>query len=478
MTLTSTGAEPGRIAETVSARTARLVYGDGSSAAAELEVTSTVDLAHVVMLCEQRLLDPSRAASLLAEILRLRDLDFAPVTVRPTPRGLFLAYEQYLIEQLGLDVGGALHTARSRNDLKATATALRLRDQLCTICTELARLTALLLAQARRHRQVAMPIYTHFQAAVPATYGWYLCAVAEALLRDLRGAQEALDLLDRSPLGACGAAGTDLPIDCDRTARLLGFRLPPRHALDAVASRDVALRALGAAAGAALTVSRLAADLQVWSSAEFGLLTFPDRLVGGSSAMPQKRNAFLLEHLRAKSGAAIGAWTTVATDQRGVPFTNSIEIGTEAVAAVWPGLDAVLTGLRLAQAVVSGAEPAPVRMGERAERGYVGASFVANRLVAEGVVFRDAHARVGSAVREAVAAGRTRIELGGAEPMPALPELVASLRYGGGPGAAEVVWASVRAELVELAARRRRLEQRVRDGRAELDAAVHRLVGP
>ena len=260
--------------------------------------------------------------------------------------------------------------------------------------------------------------------------------------RDVEALRTAAAGLDACPLGAGAVAGTDLPIDPARTARLLGFGAPAPHALDAVASRDGPLRVLGAAAGLAVTLSRLAADLQLWSTAEFGFVHFPDRLVGGSSAMPQKRNAFLLEHVRAKPAAALGAWAAAAAAMAATPFTNSIEVGTEAVASVWPGLDAAAQSVLLTQVLLGGARPDPERMAARAVDGFTAATAVANRLVRAGVPFRTAHERVGDAVRRAVDAGSTRLadfgppgwldQLGLGELD--LGELVAAHAYGGGPG--------------------------------------------
>jgi argininosuccinate lyase len=247
------------------------------------------------------------------------------------------------------------------------------------------------------------------------------------------------------PLGAAAVAGTDLPIDPARTADLLGFAAPTDHALDAVASRDVALRLLGTAASLSIVLSRLATDLQLWSTVEFGFLDFPDRLVGGSSAMPQKRNAFLLEHVTAKAGAVLGAFTGAAATMAGTPFTNSIAVGTEALASVWPGLRACDESVLLCQVLVGGARPVPGRMLARARDGYTAATSVANHLVGTGMPFRTAHHLVGEAVRAAVRAGSTHLgEHGppgwldgrgadGFDP----PDLVRDQRFGGGPGAFE-----------------------------------------
>jgi argininosuccinate lyase len=287
-----------------------------------------------------------------------------------------------------------------------------------------------------------MPAYTHFRAAMPISYGYYLLGVAAAAGREIDALAVASGGLAASPLGASAVAGTDLPIDPARTARLLGFATTARHAMDAVASRDVPLRVLASAAGLAIVLSRLASDFQLWSTAEFGFIGFPDRLVGGSSAMPQKRNAFLLEHVKAKPGHAAGAWAAAASMMTAAPFTNSIEVGTEAMAAIWPGLDAARQSVLLTQVLVSGARPVPARMRQRAQESFTGATSLANRLVRHGVPFRTAHHLVGEAVRKAVAAGSTDlagfgppgwldgVDLSGLE----LAELVDAHRYGGGPG--------------------------------------------
>jgi argininosuccinate lyase len=429
----------GRLVGELGQRTRRVVYGPLSPAdiAAELPLMLRVDRAHTVMLAEQGLVSREAAAALLHCMDTLRVEDLAD---RPAPRGLYLMYEGYLIERLGADVGGVLHTGRSRNDLKATMTSLGLRDWLLEFASQVLRLEAVLLCRARAYGGVVMPVYTHFQAAMPLTYGHYLLGVARALSREIDALRHAAGGLDTCPLGASAVAGTDLPIAPDRTARLLGFAAPAAHAVDAVASRDVPLRLLGAATGIAVVLSRLATDLQIWSTAEFAFVAFPDRLVGGSSAMPQKRNAFLLEHVKAKPAHAIGAYAAAASAMAATPFTNTIEVGTEAVGAVWPGLDAVSGSVLLSQVLVSGARPQPARMRERAEDGFTAATALANRLVRAGVPFRAAHHAVGDAVRRAVEAGATNLadfvdpqwrELAAG----GLDDVVSAQRYGGGPGA-------------------------------------------
>jgi argininosuccinate lyase len=316
---------------------------------------------------------------------------------------------------------------------------------------------------------------------MPVTYGYYLLGLAHAVGRDIAALRSAAEGLRVCPLGAGAVAGTDLPIEPQRTAELLGFSSTTTHALDAVASRDVPLRLLAAAAGLAVTLSRLATDLQWWSTAEFGFVEFPDRLVGGSSAMPQKRNAFLLEHVKAKPGHVIGAYAAAAGMTAAAPFTNSIEVGTEAVAAIWPGLRAAEQAVLLGQVLVIGARPVPGRMAERAATGFTAATSIANRLVHRGVPFRTAHHLVGDAVRRCVEAGSTDLtafldlsSTGLTELDLDLSELVDAHRYGGGPGgfdlSHEQAMHSWRDHVDWLAAWR----QRRADAADQLAAAVRR----
>ncbi|OSZ61687.1 argininosuccinate lyase [Streptomyces pharetrae CZA14] len=486
----------GRLTQTLGPRTRRLVYGESGpeDIRQELGATTTVDLAHVVMLTERGLLPREAAAALLRRITALRADGFRALYDLPAPRGLYLMYEGHLVAELGADVGGKLHTGRSRNDLKATVTALRLRAELAALLGEVLRLQAVLLARARAHRAVVMPVYTHFQPAMPVGYGYYLAGIATALDRDVDTLHHVLAQLDRCPLGAGAVAGTDLPIDPARTADLLGFRDGPLHATDAVAARDTLLRAVAAAASVALTLSRLATDLQLWSTQEFGFVDFPERLVGGSSAMPQKRNAFLLEHVKAKAALAVGAWTASAGAMKSTPFTNSIEVGTEAVSAAWPALAAVRDSVLLSQSLAGGARPVPDRMEQRAREGFVTATVIANRLVARGVPFRTAHHIVGDAVREAVESGATElgpITLPGGTPgdpgadasagpdtgpleLPGLLEVVGEHDRGGGPGECDRTVRVLRERLAghcdrlaghraETDRARRRLDEAVRD---------------
>lgn len=403
----------GRIVKGLTPTARRIVFGggEGPDLGRDLPWILEVDRAHLVMLAERGLIDRPRAAALLRAISDLAAAGFAPLAARPALRGVYLLYEDFLIETLGAEVGGVLQTGRSRNDLNATTLMLRLRVPWRRLSRELVRLQAVLLGRARRHADVTMPLFTHFQAALPSTWGHYLAGVATALARDLDALACLGEQLDTCPLGAGAAGGTTLAIDPSRTAALLGFASPVLHSLDAVASRDFVLRLLGSAAVLGVTLSRVATDLLIWSSAPFGFLAFPDPLVGSSSMMPQKRNAFLLEHIQGKGAAPLGAFAGAAAAMQSKPFTNSIAVGTEGIAPVWDALASVADAVVLLRLMIAGAVPQHEAMLRTAVSGYTSATELANRLVAgAGLPFRSAHRIVGSLVREAIEAGGEPLE--------------------------------------------------------------------
>ena len=325
----------------------------------DLPMVVEVDRAHIVMLAEQRIVAHWKASRLLSELEELKRVEFEPLHGRSAPRGLFLAYESYLIDKLGTEVGGILQTARSRNDLNATVFRLNLRKPWASVVESVAGLDAIILRQALRYRGTVMPIYTHGQAGVPGTLGHYLAGVACGVERDLRSVLESSDDIRRCPLGAGAAGGSTIPIDVARTASLLGFEYPVNHSIDAVASRDLALRLLGSLAIFGVTLSRLAVDILQWSTAEFDLIELPDDLVGSSSAMPQKKNPFLAEHIIGMSAAPIGAFIQATAAMRCAPYTNAIQVGTEALRPLADALLSIERAAVLTRLMIAGCTSQP-----------------------------------------------------------------------------------------------------------------------
>jgi argininosuccinate lyase len=457
--------DTGRIRRPLSPTARRVAFPAPAGAGDELDAISEVDRAHLVMLAEGGLIPTEAAAATLAEIMRLRSVDFAPLRNREARRGLYLLYEDWLVSRLGERTAGASRLGRSRNDLNATVFLLRLRAPYQRLMAELCRLQAVLLRGARRHRGLVMPAYTHHQPAFPTTFGHYLAGLALVLDRDLVPLAAMSDALETCPLGAGAGGGTAVPIDPDRTAALLGFSAPVHHSHDAVASREPALRLLAALAVTGVTLSRVASDLLTWTTAEFGFLWLPDELVGSSSALPQKRNPFLLEHVKGKSAAPLGSLVAAAGAFHATPFANSVAVGGEGAPHLFPALEALSDAATLLALVLAGARPRPEVMAAGARHGYTTAAALAEQAVASGdLSFRQAHHRIGRMLTDE----NDDFEL----PDPAA--LVAAAVHGGGPGASPPIEGprGRRATWVREAAARQR---RWRASRAALDEAVAAL---
>ncbi|MFE2013024.1 argininosuccinate lyase [Streptomyces sp. NPDC059491] len=489
------GVDTGRLRTGLDPRAHRIVYDQyrpdgGDPVGGELRLISEVDRAHLVMLTERGIVDTARAGALLDTVDALRADDFGPVRDRPMPRGLYLAYEGWLVDRLGQRTGGVLHTGRSRNDLNATTVRLKVRGPYAELLDEVAALARVLLEKGEAYQDVTMPAYTHGQPAVPISYGHYLTGTAGAVLRSLKGLLDAGREIDVNPLGAGAVGGTSVPVDPARTAELLGFTTAAPNSVDAVASRDFVLRMLSSAAVLGVLLARVARDLTWWTTEEFGLLRMADDLVGSSSMMPQKRNPFLLEHIQGRSTAALAGFTGAAASMSTAGYTNAIAVGTEAVRHLWPGLADTTQAVTLLRLVVAGAEPDRERMRERAREGLTSATYLAERLVVDGTPFRTAHHLVGETVLAALDGGATLSDAARSHPAVATaaagypadwldPETVAAAcAHGGGPGgpAQTAALARARAELDRLTAESAARRARWADAAERLDVAVAKVV--
>ncbi len=300
---------------------------------------SHINIAHVIMLEERKILDRDRAAKILRLLLDIEDGD--PQRIQPGVGGEFyLDLEKYIINQLGEDIGGRMHTGRSRNDLIATGQRMALREPLDHIIDKLLELRRAELEIAEKHIHSVMPGYTHMQHAQPITLAHYFVGHAGALNRDTRRLENAHTFLELCPLGTGALAGVTFPIDRYRQAELLGFRDILLNALDAVASRDYVFDIAAGLAMTACDLSRLAEDLYLWNTYEFGFIDMGEEYSEISSIMPQKKNPFILEHCRGRAGKVIGSLQSVLTSLKGTPFTHSRDVSGEAVAPVWDALEA------------------------------------------------------------------------------------------------------------------------------------------
>ncbi|WP_431825191.1 lyase family protein [Burkholderia sp. F1] len=451
---------------------------------AELGAFAAIDEAHLLMLVDAGICDRARAATVLAEIARQRDAEFAAIADAVAPRGAYALYEQLIIERVGIDAGGAVHTARSRNDINACVAKLRARDWFDTCGGKLWRVRAAIVDKAQHTLDWPLPTYSQYQAAQPGSFGYYLWSVETALRRDQAALERLDDELAVCPLGAGAGAGTDFPIRPEVSAALLGFARSFDSALDAVASRDLVLHFLAAIAIASTTLSRLAHDLQLWTMRETDFLALPDELSGGSSLMPQKKNPYLLEIVKGKLAHVAGALNAAVFASQRTPFSNSVEIGTEMLAPCADAVQAFGESCDLLRLMVSGVTGDPAKMRAAAEAGLVTATQVANTLVREtDISFHAAHRQIGALITQALDAHEEPAAvLGGLvrQPIASIDEAAERLVYGGGPGAAGAGLARSRALLRQSADRlwRRRAAWHAADAQRRVRVADLLAVAP
>jgi len=310
---------------------------------------------------------------------------------------IHLNVESRLAELIG-PVAGKLHTARSRNDQVATDLRLYVRDEIDSIDGLLAQLQLALAEKALAHAATVMPGFTHLQTAQPITFGHHLLAYAEMIGRDRGRFAGARTRLNESPLGAAALAGTVFAIDRDATAKALGFARASANSLDAVSDRDFALEALAAASIAATHLSRLAEEIVMWTSPQFGFARLSDRYTTGSSIMPQKRNPDAAELVRAKTGRISGAFFALLMVMKGLPLAYAKDLQ-EDKEPVFDALASLSLGLAAMAGMVGDLEPNAPAMKKAAGRGHATATDLADWLVREAELpFREAHHVTGQLV--------------------------------------------------------------------------------
>jgi argininosuccinate lyase len=298
-------------------------------------------------------------------------------------------------------VGGKLHTGRSRNDQIAVDERLYLKHVVAGVQDGLRDVQRTLVARAEETIDVAMPGYTHLQRAQPVLLAHHLLAYVFMLARDRGRFEDARRRADVLPLGSGALAGTAFPIDREALARDLGFAAVSPNSLDAVADRDYVLEFLAAAAITGLHLSRLAADLTLWATAEFGFVEFADAFATGSSIMPQKKNPDVAELVRGKSGRLYGNLMAVLTVMKGLPLAYNSDMQ-EDKEAWFDSIDTLHALLGVTPPMLASLTFNAERMRRAAGEHFATATDLADYLVKKGLPFRDAHETVAHAVKAAV----------------------------------------------------------------------------
>ena len=361
--------------------------------------------AHAAMLARKGIISRADAARIRSGLATIRrEIDAGRFPFSTALEDIHMNVEARLTSRIG-DAGKRLHTGRSRNDQVATDFRLWVRDALDQTARAIAGLQAALLAKAERHVDTIMPGFTHLQNAQPVTFGHHLLAYVEMLGRDRSRVADARARLNESPLGAAALAGTPYPIDRRMTAKELGFDKPMANSLDAVSDRDFALEFLATAAIASVHLSRLAEELVIWASPQFGFVKLSDAFTTGSSIMPQKRNPDAAELIRAKTGRVIGALVTLLVVMKGLPLAYSKDMQ-EDKEPVFDAADTLLLSLHAMTGMVADLKADAKRMAAAAELGHTTATDLADWLVRKaGLTFREAHHVAGRLVRLAETKG-------------------------------------------------------------------------
>ncbi|MDB5443398.1 MAG: argH [Phenylobacterium sp.] len=308
--------------------------------------------------------------------------------------------EARLRELIG-PAAGRLHTARSRNDQVALDFRMWVREACDRTVGQIKALQSALVAKAEAHAEAVMPGFTHLQPAQPVTFGHHLMAYVEMFGRDASRFADARTRMNESPLGAAALAGSPFPIDRDETAKALGFDRPTANSLDSVADRDFALEALAAATICAVHLSRLAEEIVIWMTPQFGFIRLSDAFTTGSSIMPQKKNPDAAELVRAKVGRLLASFTQLTVVMKGLPLTYSKDMQEDKV-PTFEAFDALELSLAAMAGMVADLEPDRARMAAAAGAGFSTATDLADWLVRElGLAFRDAHHVTGAAVKRA-----------------------------------------------------------------------------
>jgi argininosuccinate lyase len=387
-----------------------------------------VNRAYVRALGEARVLAAAEVRQLTRGLDRLRRyVETHPGWARgQTSEDVHTWVEARLEREVG-PVARKLRTGRSRNDLVATETRLFVKSEILNLESALAQLLASLLAEAKRHRSVVLPGYTHLQPAQPILFAHYLLAYFEMFGRDVSRLEDCRARADELPLGAGALAGTAFRLDRARLARALGFARVARNSLDVTSDRDFVCELLFACALALTHLSRLAEDLVIYSSPGYGFVELADAYSTGSSLMPQKKNPDSLELIRGKAATVLGKLTGTLALLKGLPLAYNRDLQ-EDKAALFDGLDTTREALLLAARLVRTLRLHPQRMKAATAQGFLTATDVADVLVSRGVPFAEAHAQVGKLVRYCDERQKTFAELAAAEARRFIPFWDAKLR--------------------------------------------------
>jgi len=358
-----------------------------------------VDMAHLLMLINQGIVEPDVGKALMPPLLRMYHKGIPIETFDDQYEDIHAGIESGLIAEAGILIGGRLHIGRSRNDEVATCIRIRMREIIFEQLAALIRLRRILINGASNHIQTIMPGFTHLQHAQPTTLAHYLMAYEQAFSRDYDRLSDALKRVNLSPLGSAAFASTGYPIDRRMVADLLGFDGLVLNTMDAVASRDVPCEVLAADTLLLTTLSRLCEDLVIWSSSFASFVDLDEIYCSTSSIMPQKKNPDVAEILRSRAGTLLGEFVAAITITKGLPMSYNRDLQ-DLNPHLWRGITDIRRDIDLLAGMIETARFNTEQMKKESDKGFSTATELADQLVRHyGLPFRSAHHIVGHAVK-------------------------------------------------------------------------------
>jgi argininosuccinate lyase len=365
-------------------------------------------MAHAKMLARRRIISARDANRIVRGLKSIQsEIERGAFRFSSADEDIHMNIERRLTEKIGA-AGGKLHTARSRNDQVALDMRLFLREEVALIMAGLKTLQQALAHAAKRHIDVIMPGYTHLQRAQPVLFSHHLLAHFDMFERDRERFADSLKRINVLPLGSGALAGTTFAIDRRYVAKLLNFPRISQNSIDAVSDRDFLLEFLSSSAILFVHLSRLAEELVLWSSQEFGFIELPDGYCTGSSMMPQKKNPDVPELIRGKTGRVFGHLQALLTIMKGLPLAYNRDLQEDKI-PLFDTVDTVKASVKMMAEMVERMKVKQERMMEAVRDGFMNATDLADYLVGRGVPFRGAHAICGRVVQHCLAQGR-RIE--------------------------------------------------------------------
>ncbi|HDQ04867.1 MAG TPA: argininosuccinate lyase [Deltaproteobacteria bacterium] len=371
-------------------------------------------IAHAQMLAAEKIISGAEAARIIKALKKIRqDIEKGKLSFSVADEDIHMAIEKEIVRSIG-ETGGKLHAGRSRNDQVVLDVRLFLRAETRQIDLLISRLQASLVRLAKKHIKTIMPGYTHLQKAQPVLLAHYFLAFWEMFERDRARFKNCGERINVSPSGAAALAGTGLPIDRRKTAKMLKIPVVSKNSMDTVADRDFIAEFIFAAALTMMHLSRFCEDLILWSSGEFDFAEISDAYTTGSSIMPQKKNPDVAELIRGKTARVYGDLMAILTLLKGLPMTYNRDLQ-EDKEPLFDAVDTVKDCVIVFTRMLVNTEFKAERMYAAAADGFSTATDIAEYLVKKGVPFRKAHEIVGKVVAHCLAGGQTLAQLSLAE---------------------------------------------------------------